>query len=98
MSGDSRDALLRALRHPTRRRILSRLLVGKHPASPRQVAENLREPLSNVSYHFLVLADCGAVVLVDTAPARGSVQHFYEPNVTDKWVLDLLQDPNAESK
>src|SRR6185503_18251471 len=78
--GDHTDdnELLIALRHPLRRQIL-RAMAEQDPISPRQISDELRQPLSNVSYHVRVLADCGAVTLVDTAPVRGSMQHFYSP-------------------
>ena len=78
MGGEHTDdtELLIALRHPLRRQIL-RTMAAQDPISPRQISDELREPLSNVSYHVRVLADCGAVTLVDTAPVRGSMQHFY---------------------
>jgi DNA-binding transcriptional ArsR family regulator len=81
--------LLIALRHPLRREIL-RAMAVQDPISPRQISDELREPLSNVSYHVRVLADCGAVTLVDTAPVRGSMQHFYSPTIEEPWALAVL--------
>jgi DNA-binding transcriptional ArsR family regulator len=81
--------LLIALRHPLRRQIL-RTMAVQDPISPRQISDELREPLSNVSYHVRVLADTGAVVLVDTAPVRGSMQHFYSPAIEEPWALAVL--------
>ena len=52
------NELLIALRHPLRRQIL-RAMVEAEPISPREIADELKEPLSNVSYHVRVLADCG---------------------------------------
>ena len=91
MGGDHTDdnELLIALRHPLRRQIL-RAMVEEDPISPRQIADVLKEPLSNVSYHVRVLADCGAVTLVDTAPVRGSMQHFYSPAIEEPWALAAL--------
>src|SRR4051812_29036343 len=70
--------LLVVLRHPMRREVLARLIQGKQPESPRQMAEALRTPLSNVSYHVRVMAQHKVLTLVDTRPVRGSLQHFYE--------------------
>jgi DNA-binding transcriptional ArsR family regulator len=91
MGGDHTDdnELLIALRHPLRRQIL-RTMAVQDPISPRQISDELREPLSNVSYHVRVLADCGAVTLVDTAPVRGSMQHFYSPAIEEPWALAVL--------
>jgi len=81
--------LLRALRHPLRRRILRRLADGE-TASPRQLSADLRQPLSKVSYHVRVLADSGAVKLVKARPARGSVEHFYRRTVEAPWARQVL--------
>jgi DNA-binding transcriptional ArsR family regulator len=83
------NELLIALRHPLRREILRAMARGK-PISPRQISDALREPLSNISYHVRVLADCGAIELVDTAPARGSMQHFYSTTIDEPWALEVL--------
>ena len=83
------NELLVALRHPLRRQIL-RAMVESNPISPRQVSDVLHEPLSNVSYHVRVLAECGAVALVDTTPVRGSMQHFYSPTIDEPWALAVL--------
>jgi DNA-binding transcriptional ArsR family regulator len=83
------NELLIALRHPLRRDIL-RAMVEKDPISPRQISNVLKEPLSNVSYHVRVLADCGAVALVDMTPVRGSMQHFYSPTIEEPWALAVL--------
>ncbi len=89
--GDHTDdnELLIALRHPLRRQIL-RAMAEQEPISPRQISDELRQPLSNVSYHVRVLADCGAVTLVGTAPVRGSMQHFYSPAIEEPWALAVL--------
>jgi DNA-binding transcriptional ArsR family regulator len=91
MGGEQTDdnELLIALRHPLRRQIL-RTMAVQDPISPRQISDELREPLSNVSYHVRVLADCGAVELVDTEPVRGSMQHFYSSTVEEAWALAVL--------
>jgi DNA-binding transcriptional ArsR family regulator len=81
--------LLLALRHEVRRRIL-RLMADEKAVSPSDVANQLALPLSNVSYHVRVLADRGAVALVETKPVRGSLQHFYRLAVEAKWVLEAL--------
>jgi DNA-binding transcriptional ArsR family regulator len=83
------NELLIALRHPLRRQIL-RSMVEHDPISPREISNELREPLSNVSYHVRVLADCGAAALVDTTPVRGSMQHFYSPTIHEPWAFAVL--------
>jgi len=81
--------LLAALRHPLRREIL-RLMESEDAISPRELSALLEQPLSNVSYHVRVLADCEAAVLVTTLPVRGSVQHFYRTSVEAPWARQIL--------
>lgn len=81
--------LLMALRHPLRRQILCEM-EGKETISPREVAATIKAPLTNVSYHVRVLADCAAVTLVKTKPARGSMQHFYRATVKKPWARQVL--------
>jgi hypothetical protein len=45
---------------------------------------------SNVSNQVRVLADCHAITLVGTRPARGSVQHCYRSTVKAPWALRVL--------
>jgi DNA-binding transcriptional ArsR family regulator len=96
--GGPADAeLLVALRHVLRRKILRAMYLDEEATiSPRRLAEVLKEPLSNVSYHVRILADCRAVELIDTEPVRGSMQHFYSPTVDEPWALAVLGlDPSG---
>jgi DNA-binding transcriptional ArsR family regulator len=95
VGGDDPDLLI-ALRHPLRRRILT-VAKWRDVVSPRALADELREPLSNVSYHVRVLADCKAVTLVYTKPVRGSMQHFYRFSIAATWALDMLGLSGPES-
>lgn len=98
---DDNDLLV-ALRHPLRRRIL-RTMAGEEVISPRDLAIALQQPLSKVSYHVRVLADCAAVTLVNTTPARGSMQHFYRTTIEAPWarhvlgLVDKERGPTGES-
>jgi DNA-binding transcriptional ArsR family regulator len=85
---DDNDLLI-ALRHPLRREIL-REMAGEEAISPREIAAALHQPLSNVSYHVRVLADCAAVTLVNTQPVRGSIQHFYCTAIEAPWARQVL--------
>jgi DNA-binding transcriptional ArsR family regulator len=85
---DDNDLLV-ALRHPLRRAIL-REMAGKKAISPRDISATLNQPLSNVSYHVRVLADCAAVALVRTKPVRGSMQHFYCATIEAPWARQVL--------
>lgn len=91
------EKLLVALRHPLRRMILRAMTDGK-PVSPRELAEALRQPLSNVSYHVRVLVHCEAVTLVRTKPTRGSIQHFYRSNVQAPWARQVLELGETDSE
>jgi DNA-binding transcriptional ArsR family regulator len=85
----SDNDLLVALGHPLRRRILREIADGE-PLSPRQLSLALGQPLSKVSYHVRVLAGRGAVTLVKTQPARGSMEHFYSCAVRAAWAQQVL--------
>lgn len=97
------EAQLKALGHEMRRAIMGVFvgIGGDTPVSPREVSGVLQQPLSNVSYHVRVLADCEAITLVSTKPVRGSVQHFYRPSarfVGLPWVASVLGlDATAEA-
>jgi DNA-binding transcriptional ArsR family regulator len=75
--------LAKALAHPLRVRILSSLHNGI--SSPNQLAQELGEPLGNVSYHVKTLLEYECVELVKTEPRRGAVEHFYR--ATDRAFL-----------
>ena len=74
------DAVLRALGHPLRRRIMRLLLGDDGATSPKQAAQRLNVPLSHISYHFRVLAKAQALRITRERPVLGSVQHFYRVN------------------
>jgi len=86
---DTNDLLI-ALRHPLRRQILQAMAEGPQPVSPRELASSLAQPLSNVSYHVRVLADCSVLELVRTKQVRGSMQHFYRSLLEAEWARFVL--------
>ena len=67
--------MAKALAHPLRVQLLS--LLNEGVASPNELAKKLDEPLTNVSYHVRMLHDLGCIELVDTAPRRGALEHYY---------------------
>jgi DNA-binding transcriptional ArsR family regulator len=67
--------LAKALSHPLRAHVLA--ILNERVASPNQIANELDEPLGNVSYHVKALADMGCIELVNTQPRRGAIEHFY---------------------
>jgi DNA-binding transcriptional ArsR family regulator len=66
---------MKALAHPLRQKILQEL--SERVASPSELAEELSEPLGNVSYHVRMLVDLGCIELVSTTPRRGALEHHY---------------------
>ena len=68
--------IMKALSHPLRVRMLT--LLNQKVSSPSELADELDEPLGNVSYHMRFLADLKMVKLVRTEPRRGAVEHYYQ--------------------
>lgn len=69
--------LAAALSHPTRVGVMSILVEG--PASPRQLAEAIDEPLNNVTYHLKQLRELGCIELDRTEQRAGGrvIERFY---------------------
>ncbi len=67
--------MAKALSHPLRAHILA--ILNERVASPNDMAEQLGEPLGNVSYHVKALLELDCIELVSTRPRRGAVEHFY---------------------
>lgn len=67
--------LAKALSHPLRAHVLT--ILNERVASPNEIANELEEPLGNVSYHVKTLAEMGCIELVNTEPRRGAIEHFY---------------------
>lgn len=88
--------LLYAVDHPVRREVLTKVLGqdADSPLTPRAIADSLDRPLSNISYHVRVLAECGALENAGTRQVRGAVEHFYlaSPKVERApWVMEVLR-------
>src|SRR3954464_4770883 len=81
-AGELDEALLRAISHPLRHRLLG-MLDGR-VASPNQLARELGLPLGRVSYRIRLLSALGASELARTEPRRGALEHFYRA-VTTVW-------------
>jgi DNA-binding transcriptional ArsR family regulator len=73
-----RDQLVKGFSHPIRVHVLSILTV--RTASPRELAEEIDEPLNVVAYHIEVLEDLELIELIRVDPARGGrvQEHFYK--------------------
>ena len=68
--------LMKALAHPLRQKIL--VALSERVASPSELADELGEPLGNVSYHVRMLGHLGCIELVSTTPRRGALEHHYK--------------------
>ena len=67
--------VIKALAHPVRARALA--ILNERTASPNEIAKELEQGVGHVSYHINVLKKCECIELVDTAPRRGAVEHYY---------------------
>jgi DNA-binding transcriptional ArsR family regulator len=67
--------LVKALGHPIRVQALT--ILNERVASPNELAKELEEGLSQVSYHVKVLKECDCLELVKVEPRRGAVEHYY---------------------
>jgi DNA-binding transcriptional ArsR family regulator len=90
--------MAKALSHPLRVRILT--ILHKRVASPNQMAQELGEGLSQVSYHVKVLKEFDCIELVRTEPRRGAVEHFYRaisaPFLTDNDFEELPESARRD--
>jgi DNA-binding transcriptional ArsR family regulator len=69
--------LAAAMSHPTR--IHTMCVLVERGASPREIADEIGEPLNNVTYHVNQLVKLGCIELDRTEPAGGGrvLEHFY---------------------
>jgi len=75
---------IKAMGHPLRAAILR--ILADRTASPVEMARELDEDLSNVSYHAKQLVEFECAELVSTRPVRGALEHFYR--ATDRHLID----------
>lgn len=67
--------VIKALGHPVR--VMALVILNERVASPNEIAQELNQTVGHVSYHIKVLKKCECIELVDTAPRRGAVEHYY---------------------
>jgi DNA-binding transcriptional ArsR family regulator len=79
--------LVRALGHPVRVQAL--IILNERIASPNEISKELDQSVGHVSYHIKVLKECECIELVDTAPRRGAMEHYYR--ATDRAFLDASE-------
>lgn len=95
-NGQRREALISALNHPTRRRILRLMLDRKQRLSATEIASELDMPLGDASYHGGLLHDLGAVRPAGTRQVRGALQRFYEATIEDDAPIETLLEQTRE--
>jgi DNA-binding transcriptional ArsR family regulator len=89
---------IKAMNHPVRAAVLS--ILAERISSPAEMARELDEDLSNVSYHTKQLVELECAELVSTRPVRGALEHFYratERSLIDREEWDELDPMMAES-
>jgi DNA-binding transcriptional ArsR family regulator len=79
---------IKAMGHPVRAAVLR--ILTERTSSPAEMARELDEELSNVSYHTKQLVEFECAELVSTRPVRGALEHFYRATErhlvdTDEW-------------
>ena len=67
-------------------RVQALTILNERVASPNEISKELGESVGHVSYHIKVLKECECIELVDTAPRRGAMEHYYR--ATDRAFLD----------
>jgi DNA-binding transcriptional ArsR family regulator len=77
------QGFVKSLAHELRVEILT--ILTERMASPNEIAKELHEGLSQVSYHVNVLKEYGRIQLVKTEPRSGAVEHYYR--ATSKTLL-----------
>jgi DNA-binding transcriptional ArsR family regulator len=77
------QGFVKSLAHELRVEILT--ILTERMASPNELAKELNEGLSQVSYHVKVLKDYERIELLKTEPRRGAVEHYYR--ATSKTLL-----------
>jgi DNA-binding transcriptional ArsR family regulator len=89
---------IKAMNHPVRAAVLA--ILAERTSSPAEMARELEEDLSNVSYHTKQLVELECAELVSTRPVRGALEHFYratERSWIDTADWDELDPIMAES-
>ena len=84
--------LAAAMSHPTRVSLMGALLEG--PASPRQLAIAIDEPLNNVTYHVRQLRDLGCIELDRTERRAGGrvLERFYRTSARSYFDDDAWEE------
>jgi DNA-binding transcriptional ArsR family regulator len=81
---------IKAMSHPLRASILR--ILADRTASPAEMARELDEELSNVSYHTKQLVEFECAELVSTRPVRGALEHFYRATERHLLVMEEWEE------
>ncbi|HEX6152111.1 MAG TPA: helix-turn-helix domain-containing protein [Solirubrobacterales bacterium] len=81
---------IKAMNHPLRASILR--ILADRTASPAEMARELDEELSNVSYHTKQLVEFECAELVSTRPVRGALEHFYRATERHLLVMEEWEE------
>lgn len=96
-NGQQREALISALNHPTRRRILRLMLDRGQRISASEIAAEFEMPLGDASYHLVSLRDLGAVEPAGTKQVRGALQRFYEATIEGDAPIEALLEETRKA-
>ena len=96
-NGHQREALISALNHPTRRRILRLMLDRGQRLSATEIAAEFEIPLGDASYHLVSLRDLRAVKPAGTKQVRGALQRFYKATIEDDPPIEALLEQTRKA-
>lgn len=87
---------IEAMAHPVRHRAW--VILHRHEASPKEIADEIGQPTPNVSHHIKRLVKLGCAELVREEKVRGTIRHVYkatEPVLLDveDWELLVQENP-----
>lgn len=85
--------------HPTRLRVL-KVLAEREAATPREIADEIGEPLNNVAYHIKILAKLQCIELVRVEQAQGGrvAEHFYRGTHRPYFDADAWEQLDEDEK
>jgi DNA-binding transcriptional ArsR family regulator len=92
-------ALITALNHPLRRKIL-RVLASGEAASATDLSELLEIRLGNIAYHMKVLTELKILWLSGTQQVRGAQERFYRSVLNSKpeWARTALDQTRTQDE
>lgn len=90
--------LASAMSHPTRWRAMR--VLSERTATPREIAEEIDEPLNNVSYHMKILVDLDCAELVQVRSVHGGrvAEHVYRATTRPYFDVDSWNELDDTEK